>query len=1133
VGLIDYELMGAVEEDLAAQGITPGVDFDVNEWRATRRTEGDDGFSINLGGIAHELVKSYGLRRDHQTGQWSFSLENIGKSFKEDPIWTTLDYLLLAVPVAKVGQAAAKITKGTSAAGRALEVKRASMAGVRTAEGMERAAAAERAFAGATAGRRARLAAQAAKALGKTDETENFAKAVQMEMTHGVPRTRASRFFASSAARRATVQTFDSQTKTYRRALDPEWENLVKAGGGADPFEQRVLYDVFAREARVEKEMFERMGEETIRLQNTVLGRDPEVLAKFHGFLERGGENQIAEITAAMGKEAGILAERTQNLKLRVHVKAHELGLLSDEVFEKGLKDYWPRVWKNMEGMRDVRAAAKARGAVAGAQGTRAFGVAGREAGERFRKARTLTEEQAQILHEMDVPWEKALDPTAGIAKLIESGAYVAQQGLLQKLAASPLMRTGDKLIEDVYALTKLSGDAQEDAAKALFAKAWSPEALAIVKGAVETAAAKGEKLAESEIYDLATRTLGWRRMDEAYKSAAIPGYLKRIPDDLKGRYLDPALAADMAGLGKITDMLPGLVKEFYLGSMGWFKASKTAYNPATHMRNIMGALVFHHFTVGGMGALGTKAFGRGRAALAHAANVDDVQKLTRGSSQSAEAARDWQEFVESGLAGSSFDTEIVRTIERAMGKINPTRVTALDWIKHIPGLGSSKLGDKALDMASWAERKYRYIDELAKADAFIMRRDYHLKVLGKDANWAAKGKDAMRMEARGRAYTDVVKYQPVFHQNSPFTGMVRDVIPFSSFTTEAVRVWKNAMIDKPHIAFAWTHMAEAMTQLTGGIMGFDEQTIEDAQNSMAGYNQTKKMLLAGRTGDGKPMFLDLSYIIPMGNIAEAGDVESNFFDRIQMDPFSSNPFFSIAYALKTGKDPFSGRDIEPRLMERELGLDWIPARGPGRRALGMVEHAVGVATPPLVPPGYAGMNLYEWARGEQHPVSGEALEDGILRTVGANVFGIRMYESDTQQQLLNAKREDRVIQEELGVQWNRYKWAHVNGRSELMESSLAEIRALQRRAGKDETGVEKYIAQGIKRREPGKWRGISTKKMQETLRRSRGLHHSPEDLRMQSELVARLQERTARTKAGRQYLESRGVKVEKGKVVR
>jgi hypothetical protein len=1126
----DYELMGAVEDDLAAQGITPGVDFDVNQWRATRRTEGDDGFSINLGGIAHELVKSYGLRRDHQTGQWSFSLENIWKSFEEDPIWTTLDYLLLAVPVAKVGQAAAKITKGTSAAGRALEVKRASMAGVRTAEGMERAAAAERAFEGATAGRRARLAARAAKALGKTDETENFAKAVQMEMTHGVPRNRASRFFASSAARRATVQTFDSQTKTYSRMLDPEWENLVKAGGGADPFEQRVLYDVFVRETRAEKEMFERMGEETIRLQNTVLGKDPEVLAKFHSFIERGGPTQIEDITAAMGKEAGILAKRTQDLKLRVHVKAHELGLLSDEVFERGLEHYWPRVWKNMEGMGDVRAAAKAR---AGVQTQRAFGVAGRKTGERFRKGRKLTEEEARVLHEMDGPWEKALSPTAGIVKLIESGAFVAQQDFVQKLAASPLMRTGDKLIEDVYALTKLSGDAQENAAKAMFAKAWNPEALAVVKGAVETAAARGEKLAESEIYDLATQVLGWRKMDDTYRAAGVPGYIKRIPDELKGHYLDPALAADMVGLSKITDMLPDLTKAYYLGSMAWFKASKTAYNAATHMRNIMGALLFHHFTVGGTGALGTTAFGRGRAALAHAANVDDVQKLTRGSSQSAEAARDWQEFVESGLAGSSFDTEIVRTIERAMGKIDPTRVTALDWIKTIPGLGSSKAGEKALDLASWAERKYRYVDELAKADAFIARRDYHIRVLGKNPQWAEKGSDAIRMEARGRAYTDVVKFQPVFSQNSQFTDMVRDVIPFSSFTTEAVRVWKNAMVEKPHLAFAWTHMAEAMSQLTGGIMGFDEQTIEDAQNSMAGYNQTKKMLLAGRTGDGKPMFLDLSYIIPMGNIAEAGDVESNFFDRIQMDPFSSNPFFSIAYALKSGKDPFSGRDIEPRLMEREMGLDWIPARGPGRRALGMVEHAVGVAMPPLVPPGYAGMNLYEWARGEKHPVSGEALEDGILRTVGANVFGIRMYESDTQQQLLNAKREDRVIQEELGVQWNRYKWAHVNGRSELMESSLAEIRALQRRAGKDETGVEKYIAQGIKRREPGKWRGISTKKMQETLRRSRGLHHSPEDLRMQSELVARLQERTARTKAGRQYLESRGVKVEKGKVVR
>jgi hypothetical protein len=195
-----------------------------------------------------------------------------------------------------------------------------------------------------------------------------------------------------------------------------------------------------------------------------------------------------------------------------------------------------------------------------------------------------------------------------------------------------------------------------------------------------------------------------------------------------------------------------------------------------------------------------------------------------------------------------------------------------------------------------------------------------------------------------------------------------------------------------------------------------------------------------------------------------------------------------------------------------------------GRKALGLAEHILKMALPPLIPPGYAGINLYELARGEKHPISGADLEEGVFRTVAANVLGLRTYEADVSAQLINVRRETQRQQEEIGVQWSRWQYGHANGKAAMMENALQEIRQLRLRTGDSEEGTAKYLEQGIKRREAGKWRGVSTKHMEEVFRRSTGVTtKSLEDLKMMSELVARYQERIMRTRAGKEWAKKRG----------
>lgn len=84
---------------------------------ATNGTREPPGF---VSDITQEFVKSYGFRRDDKSGEWGWSVENITRSFQEDPFWTTLDYVTLLVPAAKWGLAATKIAHGSSAFARAV-----------------------------------------------------------------------------------------------------------------------------------------------------------------------------------------------------------------------------------------------------------------------------------------------------------------------------------------------------------------------------------------------------------------------------------------------------------------------------------------------------------------------------------------------------------------------------------------------------------------------------------------------------------------------------------------------------------------------------------------------------------------------------------------------------------------------------------------------------------------------------------------------------------------------------------------------------------------------------------------------------------------------------------------------------
>lgn len=950
--------------------------------------------------IVNEMVKAYGWSRSAE-GDWSWDLETIGKSFKEDPIWSTIDWLALVVPVAKWGTSVRAVQKGVGAAGKALQAEE---------------------FAGATT-------------KGMSLIQKGFAA------KFGAETMRAARLYKEGPSR------FNFQTASGRNIgfsnpittrVGDEYAALVDKFG-AEVYERKAIGLAAKRELTIEQGMRSREASDIIRGWDRS-GLSRAQMARGVRFLEegRGPSDELLRASFA-GNEKGLKAyEATWNFRNSVHDAAYETGLISRKTYARNLERYSPKLYKEWQTV--VEATDKLAGVTPGRITVGAGVITGAAArfAARGPEPKSLT---------------RILDPKAAVAEIGNAGQIIAKQRFAQGIARSTVSSSADE-VSDIVLSALRDGNV-----KLAMMHGVTKAQLRDLEPWIKSMEGVGREVAAEEI----AAKLGWRRLDEMFGNAKVPGYIERLPDELKGRLIDPAAAGDVVGVLKYMDT-PGLFSNFYNKTLSSFRASKTAYNPATHMRNTFGAAVFHHLAVGG---------------------VPKIVPL-KGLRAYKGLNEDYRQGRRAGIIGSSFDAEIREALPEYAQKGWGT-ATAVDW------MGASAIAKWTQAGAGKAERFYRGIDEVYKLDAFVEIRNKALKRgLGSE-------------DAIAHAVLEVNKFMPSFVQHSDVGNVVRQAIPFASFTTEAFRVWKNALVEKPHLAYAWNHITETMGQTFGAMAGFSPEQLEEAQKALPSYTQGKKMVMLPLNVDGQPRFVDMSYLIPMANIVEAEEIGHSFFSNLPIDP-TANPLLSVGVAAGAGIDPFSGRKTDPTFTERQLG---VAVTGQGaRRVVGLAEHMARTMLPPLVPPGYAGVNLLELARGQRHPKTGEKLEDGVFRTIMANLAGIRTYAPDVESQVLNLKREARDVQVRMTQAWKRWEGARANGKVAVMEKEKARIIGLRAEGGHED--AEKYFAKSIKRRQV--FASLSTKQLKSALERAESLGAlSPRDERMRGELLARLQARSNR----------------------
>jgi hypothetical protein len=884
--------------------------------------------------IVNELVKSYGFHYDQKSGSVDWSVDNIRGAFKESPFWTTLDWLTVAVPVTKWGVAAARVGTGAKVLGKTGGLARAAYVAGEYGDPST--------FRALRAGARAYL---------------HQPKAA----------TQWGRYFESAMGKTLDVD----MARRHMDKLDDASRLVVAKGIASQLHRDRKVYEAAVQSQG--QQLFEAMGRFGDEARVTALG----------ALKTKADDTAHGALMAKLSPRERAITEATGGYRDFVHTELATAMNWGEDFTTAGKGQYWPNVYKQFyePGLLDPDDAVAA---------SRFGGT--KEAQKRLMgrtvEGKTLDEWQAGVAkfnEETGLNLEAIIDPRAGISELAKVASIPAAYRYVESLAKTPLVKRVDEL---------------DDAAKAAWPTLGSllpgkdPSGVFKSSGvkAAKDALSAARKAGDDALIDDAMESVSKALDKELFK-----GPYKHIPDEWKNLRVDPLVSDELMESMKLAQIETHPIFKPVVALTQFFQASKTAYNPGTHVRNFISNTVFNSASTG-------------RLDLVPASGIKTLRAAMKGDKQAMALL---QEARGLGVVGHTFDKEIIADLVKAYGDA--------DKADDILGGMVTKVWPKVDKLRQKALRTYGYEDDVWKLHAYIKNRAKFTKTLV-DPDLA-----------KSRAALEVVKYFPMYGEVNEFTKAVRQYVPFASFTMESMRVMKNMMTFKPWWAMGWAHSAEWATQTAAAAAGVSQEQLESARGALPEYTKGKKLLLLPwRDGEGSLQFFDLSYILPLADLAGEWDkMEGNFLGiPPRLSPMSGfgltqNPVVSTAIASTLGMDPFTQQPIDPDVTERVTG---VPMEGATRKTVGVLEHVAKTLLPPWVPPGYAGVNLIEAATGEVNPKTGEPYEPDFAKTFLANVVGMRSISPSETGARSRAYKQRELATEEKKNAWARMDHALANG---------------------------------------------------------------------------------------------------------
>ena len=439
---------------------------------------------------------------------------------------------------------------------------------------------------------------------------------------------------------------------------------------------------------------------------------------------------------------------------------------------------------------------------------------------------------------------------------------------------------------------------------------------LRFTQGYVQTQAdlAKGvlfQRIAQNEELASKTEVEGWKPVPNT--TIAGTGGVHRY-GALAGMYVHPDVYYHLEQQFAVQNA----ALKIWRASLGWWKMTKTVYNPVAHTNNVVSnfSLLFI-------------AGGRVRDLQPAAASIRNKDALYREAlelglvGEAVDSAGIRELFTglnntdDDAVITERFFTRVIRRADELSRGVVGKTAHAIDAVTfgmagkaaHAVGKVGSAGGNAVRKTSNVAQTFYRVEDEVFKMALYRM----------------ARSKGLSNTEARDYTLNFFFDYGEV-PQGIKF---VRDtgILPFVSYTYKAIPAVLRGALTRPHRYLAVTTALYAINALSYAMMaGDDEEKWKvfllsmlrqyDKENEerkympeylkgMTSFGVPKQIRLPGFDGKDKPTFLDIYQQVPLGNFADVGNRTGGMPIPQFINP--NGPVVSTYNALINNTDTFTG----------------------------------------------------------------------------------------------------------------------------------------------------------------------------------------------------------------------------------
>ena len=431
---------------------------------------------------------------------------------------------------------------------------------------------------------------------------------------------------------------------------------------------------------------------------------------------------------------------------------------------------------------------------------------------------------------------------------------------------------------------------------------------LRFTQGYVQTQAdlAKGvlfQRIAQNEELASKTEVEGWKPVPNT--TIAGTGGVHRY-GALAGMYVHPDVYYHLEQQFAVQNA----ALKIWRASLGWWKMTKTVYNPVAHTNNVVSnfSLLFI-------------AGGRVRDLQPAAASIRNKDALYREAlelglvGEAVDSAGIRELFTglnntdDDAVITERFFTRVIRRADELSRGVVGKTAHAIDAVTfgmagkaaHAVGKVGSAGGNAVRKTSNVAQTFYRVEDEVFKMALYRM----------------ARSKGLSNTEARDYTLNFFFDYGEV----PKGIQIVRDtgLLPFVSYTYKAIPAVLRGALTRPHRFLAVTGLMYALNALSYAMLGDDADEEEERKympeymKGFTSFGTPKLIRLPWNDSQGKPMFIDVYRWLPLGDFADVGNRTGGLPLPQFMNP--NGPAVSTYNALVNNTDTFTGGKLTQDYM--------------------------------------------------------------------------------------------------------------------------------------------------------------------------------------------------------------------------